>query len=714
MTSNASSKQGDPGMPTAQVTLAETLKAAGYATAHIGKWHLGYSPETMPNAQGFDHSFGHMGGCIDNFSHFFYWAGPNRHDLWRNGAEVFAGGKFFPDLMVEEATRFIEANQDRPFFLYLAMNTPHYPYQGEPGWLEHYRHLPYPRNLYAAFVSTLDDRIHRVVRKLDQLGLRENTIIIFQSDNGHSTEERAHFGGGSAGPFRGTKFSLFEGGIRVPAIVSWPGRLPEGQSRDQVAHSCDWLPTIAALCGVELLEKDIDGKSLVEVLRSPQAPSPHQVLHWAQGNQWAVRAGDWKLLSNPQDTGKPGRPGADDKLFLANLRQDKTEQVNLSAKYPEQVQRLKQLHETLSQTNRPPPGAIIAHLSAKTQQYIGSPSLAVLPGGDYVASHDIFGPGSARDRTVVFGSTDQGKTWQKRAEIQGQWWSTLFAHNHALYLAGTSQENGHVVIRRSSDGGASWTTPKDKHTGLLLADGKYHCAPVPVVTHAGRLWRAMEQVLGPGGWGKQFHAFVMSAPVDADLLKAESWTFSNRLGRNPQWLGGKFGGWLEGNVVVSHQGQLVNILRVDYPDDEEKAAIVEISPDGAAATFDPQTGFIDFPGGCKKFTIRPDPRGGGYWSLSNFVPLPYRQGNPGKTRNTLALIHSTDLRNWEVRSILLQHPDPEKHGFQYLDWLFEGNDLIAVSRTAYDDGDGGAHNQHDANYLTFHRFNNFRQLAIKG
>ena len=313
MAGNASSTFGVDGLPTAEVTLAETLKGAGYATAHIGKWHLGFSPVTMPMGQGFDRSFGHMGGCIDNYSHFFFWDGPNRHDLWRDGCEVQLPGRFFPDLMVEEAARFLEAQRDRPFFLYFAMNTPHYPYQGDPRWLEHYAALPSPRSLYAAFVSTLDERVGRLLAKVDELGLRDSTIVVFQSDHGHSTEPRAFGGGGSSGPYRGAKFSLFEGGIRVPAIISWPGRFPEGEVRDQLAHGCDWLPTIAEAAGVKLLNPDVDGLSLAGVIASARASSPHRVVHWQVGEgpraQWAVRRGDWKLIGNPQDTTK-GAPGA--------------------------------------------------------------------------------------------------------------------------------------------------------------------------------------------------------------------------------------------------------------------------------------------------------------------------------------------------------------------------------------------------------------------
>ncbi len=351
---NVSSQQGGAGMPPEQVTMAETFKAAGYVTAHVGKWHLGYTPETMPGGQGFDFSFGHMGGCIDNYSHFFYWQGPNRHDLWRQGEEVYRPGRFFPDLMVEEAVRFVTENRQRPFFLYFAMNVPHYPYQGDVEWLAHYRDLAYPRNLYAAFISTLDARIKRLLDAVDELGLRERTIIVYQSDHGHSSEERAHFGGGSAGPHRGAKFSLFEGGIRVPAVISWPGSLPEGETRNQVAHSCDWLPTLAELCGVKLLEQDIDGRSLVEVLRSASAKSPHDLLHWTIGNSWAVRQGPWKLLGNPRDTGakaswqSPQAPGdlpAPPKLMLVNVEEDPGETADRSAREPEVFQRLKAAHE---------------------------------------------------------------------------------------------------------------------------------------------------------------------------------------------------------------------------------------------------------------------------------------------------------------------------------------------------------------------------------
>ncbi|MGY8771031.1 MAG: sulfatase family protein [Pirellulales bacterium] len=353
LTGNASSTHGaDGGMASEQVSMAEMFKASGYKTAHIGKWHLGYVPEKMPLGQGFDYSFGHMGGCIDNYSHFFYWQGPNRHDLWRNGEEIQLQGRFFPDLMVEEASEFMTANKENPFFIYFAMNTPHYPYQGDADWLAYYdkQKVKYPRNLYNAFVSTLDARIDKLVSKIDSLGLKDDTIIIYQSDHGHSTEERAHRGGGSSGPYRGHKFSLFEGGIRVPAIISWPGHLPQNEVRGQMAHGCDWMATVSELCGVKLVNPDIDGKSIVAVCKSNDAASPHQVTHWQMGNgpnaQWAVRHGSWKLLGNSRAVNEgPPLAAADKKLFLANLAQDVSELKNLASSNPDKVAELLKLRE---------------------------------------------------------------------------------------------------------------------------------------------------------------------------------------------------------------------------------------------------------------------------------------------------------------------------------------------------------------------------------
>lgn len=361
----------------------------------------------------------------------------------------------------------------------------------------------------------------------------------------------------------------------------------------------------------------------------------------------------------------------------------------------------------------PVAGVVIDYSPASSKLYIGSPSLAVLPNGDYVASHDFFSTGNTGDRTRVFGSSDRGGTWALRAELKGQWWSSLFVHEGALYIMGPTSAYGACVIRRSVDGGRSWTTPKDEDTGLLFDDsGRFHCAPVPTIVHAGRLWRGMEDSHGPGGWGSHFRAFVMSAPVGADLLRSSSWTISQPIARDPHWLDGGFGGWLEGNAVVTKDGEVVNLLRVDVPaGTAEKAALIRISADGRRALFDPATGFLDFPGGSKKFVVRYDPKSALYWALSNVVSRPDATRKPSGIRNALALLSSPDLRTWVERTIVLNHPDVARHGFQYPDFQFDGEDIIAVVRTAYDDPHGGARNNHDANYLTFHRIAGFRAFA---
>ncbi|TWT77091.1 Arylsulfatase precursor [Posidoniimonas polymericola] len=347
---------GGRGLPVDGFTMARMFQQAGYATAHIGKWHLGIGVGTQPLQQGFDYSFGFLGGCIDNYSHFDYWGGPNRHDLWENGRRVRLPGKYFPDLLVDHAAEFIDDHGDRPFFMYFAINVPHYPYQGEPKWVDYYQQqgTPYPRNLYAAWLSTLDDRLAALMKHLDDRGLRENTVVVYQADNGYSTEQRAHNGGGSSGRYRGAKFSLFEGGTRLPAVLSWPGHLPEGEVRDQLTHGCDWLPTLAELCGVEVdASLPLDGESLVDVVRSADAPTPHDAVCWRFQDQWAVRQGRWKLMHQPRGYDKSPQPElVDGKWFLADIDADPSEATNLAADHPEVVEQLRRLYESRYATNR--------------------------------------------------------------------------------------------------------------------------------------------------------------------------------------------------------------------------------------------------------------------------------------------------------------------------------------------------------------------------
>ena len=356
------------------------------------------------------------------------------------------------------------------------------------------------------------------------------------------------------------------------------------------------------------------------------------------------------------------------------------------------------------------PGVVVNHTAAARQQYNGCPSIALLPDGDYVASHSLFGPAATNTDSFVYRSGDRGQSWRRIAEVRGQIWSKLFVHRGSLYLIGTDhcdryggRLNGRMVIRRSDDGGATWSEARDAASGLLSDEDGYHTAAVALTEHRGRLWKAME--FAPEPDRKTWQALVISASVDADLLDRASWTFSEPLSH--PWSGNQ---WIEGNAVAAPGGELYNVLRQDQSPERfatgepERAVAVRIAADGTRLDHDPSDGYLVFPGANTKFTINFDATSGCYLALVN------PQERPSDYRSRLALSASRDLRRWQVVSELLAHPDPVKHAFQYVDWVFDGNDIVYLSRTAYDDGEGGAHRAHDANYTTFHRIPQFRTL----
>lgn len=357
------------------------------------------------------------------------------------------------------------------------------------------------------------------------------------------------------------------------------------------------------------------------------------------------------------------------------------------------------------------PGTVLAHTPKSTGIYFASPSLVIAPNGDYIASHDVTGPDSPTPKqTRIYRSQDRGQSWTPLTTLSGQFWSNLFVHDDALYVMGTTEGNGSVVIRKSTDGGASWTTPAGATSGLLAASSPtlgYHTAPVPMVVANGRIWRGIE-ARNPTQSDNAIRAGVMSAPVGADLLKASSWTFSNRILRDTDWLPADgFTAWREGNVVVDPAGNLLNVIRVDVPRGATEKAAIQRIVDADTVAFDPDADIIDFNGGAKKFTIRYSPVTGSYWTIVNLITDENRDPAvfPSSHRNIVALAESKDLRSWDTRRILLKDlSDMANIGFQYWDWQFDGHDIVALSRTAFPDGLGGAERFHDANFITFHRF----------
>ncbi|MBI3680589.1 MAG: sulfatase-like hydrolase/transferase [Acidobacteria bacterium] len=344
-----------PALPPAQRTVASLLKPLGYATALTGKWHLGSGPDTDPNAHGFDYFYGFHSGCVDFYSHRFYWGeGGNRgsvnyHDLWRNRTEVFEDGAYLTERITDEACGFIRRNADRPFLLSVTYNAPHYPMHAPQRYLDRLPALELERRTYGAMIAAVDDGVGRIRRALMQHGLLEDTLIFFVADNGATTEARAGLNqkpatAGDNSPYRGFKFSLFDGGMHVPGIMSWPGKIPAGQVIPEVAMTMDITATISMAAGAAPpAGYRLDGSDILPVAMG-KARSPHQAIFWEQGKQYAVRKGNWKLVINGilYDRSPEGRKPleGEDAVFLSDLDADPAESINLRRKHPAVVDEL--------------------------------------------------------------------------------------------------------------------------------------------------------------------------------------------------------------------------------------------------------------------------------------------------------------------------------------------------------------------------------------
>ena len=340
------------GLTPAVPTIATALKELGYYTGISGKWHLGLRNECRPNSNGFDEFSGFLAGCVDYYSHIFYWGMADgntnpTHDLWENEAEIYDNGEYMTERITRKSIEFIQQHRDEPFFLYVAYNAPHYPMHAPEKYMKRFEHLPKDRQLMAAMISAVDDGVGDIRAELERQNLLENTLIYFQSDNGPSRESRNWldgtedlYYGGSTGIFSGHKFSLFEGGIRIPAIISWKGHI---QSRivDAPHIATDIFPTVLELCGGDNSKYELDGISLKPMLFD-EGEALHDYIFWEMEGQTAVRKGKYKLVLNGVlEEGETPRA----EVFLADLEADPSEKNNLADELPELCKELKEAAE---------------------------------------------------------------------------------------------------------------------------------------------------------------------------------------------------------------------------------------------------------------------------------------------------------------------------------------------------------------------------------
>lgn len=365
------------GLPTDEWLLPQALKEAGYATAIVGKWHLGHGDRKYwPRQRGFDHQYGPLIGELDYFTH-------KQHgvvDWYRNNKRIIEKG-YTTTLLGDDAVRLIDAHDPAvPLYLYLTFNAPHTPYQAPPEYLEKYRHIADPnRRAYAGSISAMDDQIARVVDALQRKGMRDDALILFHSDNG-GTFNKMFAGEGDMskvtipcdnGPFREGKGSLYEGGTRVCALANWPGRIRPGIAVDGMIHVVDLYPTLAGLAGASMARcKPLDGVDVWPVM-SEGRPSPRtEIIYNIEAFRAGVRQGDWKLVWRAPIPSIPE---------LYNLATDPSETTNVAEAHPDTVAALQKRANELAKTRVR--SMLLATEFEAIQQRMHLPP--ALPGEDY-------------------------------------------------------------------------------------------------------------------------------------------------------------------------------------------------------------------------------------------------------------------------------------------------------------------------------------------
>jgi arylsulfatase A-like enzyme len=365
------------GLPTDEWLLPQALKEAGYQTAIIGKWHLGHGdPKYWPRQRGFDYQYGPMIGELDYFTH-------EQHgvlDWYLNNKPVKEKG-YTTTLLGNAAVKLIdEHNTAVPLYLYLTFNAPHTPYQATQEYLDQYKNIADPsRRAYAGSITAMDDQIGRVVDALTKKGMRENTIIVFQSDNG-GTRNAMFAGEGDMskvvipcdnGPYREGKGSLYEGGTRVPALMNWPGHIKPGTIVDGMMHVVDTYPTLLGLAGGHLgKNKPLDGMDMWPTIGEGK-PSPRtEVIYNIEPFRAGVREGDWKLIW------RAPLPAA---LELYNIAQDPSEKNNLAAENPDKVAELQKRANELAAVEAKP--ILLQEIFQDFRKRLAMPP--ALPGAEY-------------------------------------------------------------------------------------------------------------------------------------------------------------------------------------------------------------------------------------------------------------------------------------------------------------------------------------------
>jgi arylsulfatase A-like enzyme len=350
---SASAPGGDRGLQAAGRSLPQLLKDHGYRTGLIGKWHLGYKPEFSPRAHGFDEFFGLKSGYHDYYTHL---GRDGKPDLWENDSLIERSG-YTTDLITERSVAFIERHADRPFFLEVAYNAPHWPYQPPDApsvAFDSARHLmpgdtvTSTRADYVAMVERVDRGVGEILDAIARLGITRNTIVLFTNDNGGEWLS-------SNGPLFNRKWTVWEGGIRVPAIVRWPGRIPAGRTSEQVGITMDLTASILAATGARVpADAALEGIDLFPILTG-RSPKVERTLFWrttAGRRQSAVRSGDWKLVIDGNH------------IFLFDLDSDPGERRDLAARSQDVARRLRPLLDDWERsieaeadaTSSPPPG----------------------------------------------------------------------------------------------------------------------------------------------------------------------------------------------------------------------------------------------------------------------------------------------------------------------------------------------------------------------